>query len=327
MIRRKKSQWINIIAIAVLVLLFLYYEGYSFKGMKSNNELIQNERISSLERRVQFLMSVLRKFKVPEEEYDNVALPVIYVITPTYARPEQKAELTRLLNVFLLVPSLHWIIVEDSEFKTSLVTNFLDSCGIPHTHLNVATPQDWKLKSDDPRWRKPRGVLQRNAGINWLKESIRVKTASGVVYFADDDNTYSTQLFREMRMTKKVSVWPVGLVGGVLVERPKVVDGRVTGWITAWRPDRPFATDMAGFAVNLALILQKVNAEFSLSSSRGFMESDFLEKLVDFRDLEPKAQSCTQVYVWHTRTEKPDLKHENSFQSTQRKLDFEKIEV
>ena len=43
-----------------------------------------------------------------------------------------------------------------------------------------------------------------------------------MVYFADDDNTYSTELFEEMRTTKKVSVWPVGLVGGLMVERPKV---------------------------------------------------------------------------------------------------------
>ena len=43
-----------------------------------------------------------------------------------------------------------------------------------------------------------------------------------MVYFADDDNTYSTELFEEMRTTRKVSVWPVGLVGGLMVERPKV---------------------------------------------------------------------------------------------------------
>ena len=44
----------------------------------------------------------------------------IYVITPTYSRPVQKAELTRLASVFLMVPNLHWIVVEDSPRKTNL---------------------------------------------------------------------------------------------------------------------------------------------------------------------------------------------------------------
>jgi len=44
-------------------------------------------------------------------------LPVIYVITPTYARAVQKADLTRLANTLLLVPSLHWIVVEDSDSR------------------------------------------------------------------------------------------------------------------------------------------------------------------------------------------------------------------
>ena len=44
----------------------------------------------------------------------------------------------------------------------------------------------------------------------------------GVVYFADDDNAYSSELFEAIRVTKSVSVLPVGLVGGVMVERPRV---------------------------------------------------------------------------------------------------------
>lgn len=60
----------------------------------------------------------------------------------------------------------------------------------------------------------------------------------GVIYFADDDNTYSLSLFEEMRATQRVSVWPVGLVGGLMVERPHVVDAKVVGWDTVWAPTR-----------------------------------------------------------------------------------------
>ena len=42
-------------------------------------------------------------------------MPVIYVITPTYQRVEQIAELLRLGQTLLHIPSLHWIVVEDSS--------------------------------------------------------------------------------------------------------------------------------------------------------------------------------------------------------------------
>merc|ERR1719400_2894584 len=53
----------------------------------------------------------------------------------------QKAELTRLASVFVMVPNLHWIIVEDSPSKTTLVSRFLQSSGIDYTHLHVETPR------------------------------------------------------------------------------------------------------------------------------------------------------------------------------------------
>ena len=60
---------------------------------------------------------------------------------------------------------------------------------------------------------------------------------------------------------KTISVWPVGLVGGVLIEKPiglwdKLANSyKVTGWDVGWAPNRLFAIDMAGFAVNINLFL------------------------------------------------------------------------
>ena len=76
-----------------------------------------------------------------------------------------------------------------------------------------------------------------------------------------------------------VSVLPVGLVGGLMVEQPSVnkeglkvssVDMQqgaifiiqVIGWDVAWGKSRPYATDMAGFAVALPHLLSRPAAQF-----------------------------------------------------------------
>lgn len=239
------------------------------------------------------------------------SLPTLYLITPTYARLEQKADLTRLSHTLLHVKNLHWIVIEDSDVKTRLVTNFLANCGIHNTHLNILTPPQVKLKTGDPQWLKPRGVLQRNAGLTWIRTALNPSKDKGVVYFADDDNTYSLELFEEMRQTQKVSVWPVGIVGGLRYESPTVKNGSVVGWHTFWKPERTFALDMAGFAVNLSIIFSHSNAVFSNNVPRGYLENSLLLELgVKLKDLEPRADTCTKVLVWHTRTEKTKTKNE-----------------
>ncbi|XP_005998673.1 galactosylgalactosylxylosylprotein 3-beta-glucuronosyltransferase 2 [Latimeria chalumnae] len=242
----------------------------------------------------------------PSSPPRNRSLPTIYAVTPTYSRAVQKAELTRLANTFRQVPAFHWIVVEDSGTRTELVAHFLAHSGLArYTHLNVPTPRRYK------RAGLPRATEQRNAGLGWLRQQRSARDA-GVVFFADDDNTYSLELFQEMRSTQKVSVWPVGLVGGRRYERPLVENGKVVGWYTGWRADRPFAIDMAGFAVSLQVILSNPKAVFKRRGSQpGMQESDFLKQITTVEQLEPKANNCTKVLVWHTRTEKVNLANES----------------
>ncbi|MCL4146533.1 UNVERIFIED_CONTAM: hypothetical protein GTU68_058193 [Idotea baltica] len=312
--KRKLKQNIPFLIILFIFLILLYYEGFFLwlrkVAVKEENISPTSSALAVAEKKVIFLSSLLKRRGIPEHEFIEEIQPKIYVITPTHARPVQKAELTRLKNVFLLVPFIHWVVVEDAEARTKLVTNFLASSGIPFTHLYKQTPPQWKLKHDEPRWYKPRGVLQRNEGIRWLRENFS-PSATGVVYFADDDNTYSVELFNEMRYTQVVSIWPVGLVGGVLVERPSVnTEGKVVGWRVGWRSNRPFAIDMAGFAVNLGFLMRHPEVKFWDKSKRGFIESDFLEQMIKKEDLEPRAKLCTQVLVWHTQTKDPKLTDE-----------------
>ncbi|XP_011812426.1 PREDICTED: galactosylgalactosylxylosylprotein 3-beta-glucuronosyltransferase 2 isoform X1 [Colobus angolensis palliatus] len=220
-------------------------------------------------------------------------LPTIYAITPTYSRPVQKAELTRLANTFRQVAQLHWILVEDAAARSELVSRFLARAGLPSTHLHVPTPRRYKRPG------LPRATEQRNAGLAWLRQRHQHQRAQpGVLFFADDDNTYSLELFQEMRTTRKVSVWPVGLVGGRRYERPLVENGKVVGWYTGWRADRPFAIDMAGFAVSLQVILSNPKAVFKRRGSQpGMQESDFLKQITTVEELEPKANNCTKVFI------------------------------
>lgn len=130
-------------------------------------------------------------------------------------------------QTFLHVPQLHWIVVEDSPHKTPLVSDLLVKSGLTYTHLHMPTAKDRKLQEvhrdvfpvfphlsmnkslnshsapqGDPSWLKPRGVEQRNEGLRWLREDRRAQPGGdnqqGVVYFADDDNTYSLQIFEEV---------------------------------------------------------------------------------------------------------------------------------
>eukprot|EP00897_Mesotaenium_endlicherianum_P011014 jgi/Mesen1/9941/ME000705S09080 len=128
-----------------------------------------------------------------------------------------------------------------------------------------------------------RGVAQRNAALQYIEEN----QIAGVVYFADDDNLYSPQLFAEIRQVKRVGVWPVGFLWSKeqswlsrdrqtepFVERPLVrqVGGsrpQVYGWETFFpssgkqQAPRRYNCDMAGFAFRSELLWQKKQDELS----------------------------------------------------------------
>lgn len=56
-------------------------------------------------------------------------MPTIYFITPTYPRREQFAELVRLGQTLMHVPSLHWIVADDSESCSQEIDEFLNRFG------------------------------------------------------------------------------------------------------------------------------------------------------------------------------------------------------
>ena len=114
-----------------------------------------------------------------------------------------------------------------------------------------------------------------------------------------------------MRSTKRVAVWPVGLVGGLGAEGPICENDTVVNWHTSWATDRKFPLDFAGFAIHIDVLLSNPKILVNPKANIGFMETDYLEQVADEKEeLEPKADNCTQVccienvlnYAWMNRS-------------------------
>ena len=124
--------------------------------------------------------------------------PLIYFVTPTYPRREQVAELTRLAQTLLHVHDLHWILAEDASSCSTLIPSVLQRYDISYTHLATPIPS---IYSKLPKQDIPRGVSARRASLarvlDWHSNSCP-PDRGGVIYFADDDNSYDIRLFREV---------------------------------------------------------------------------------------------------------------------------------
>lgn len=232
------------------------------------------------------------------EASDNLAdtdLPIIYFVTPTYPRREQIAELTRLGQTLMHVPRLHWIVADDYDGCNLMLNYILNRFGIPYTHISSPMPDMYRSFATIPR-----GVANRRAAINWIKTNNK---RTGVLYFGDDDNTFDLKLFSEIRHTKKVSMFPVGLIGLYAVSSPVIENGKVIGFFDSWPAKRRWPVDMAGFAVSLEYLARSPNA--TMPYKAGYEEDEFLKSIgLKTEDIEPKANNCTEIFVWHTQTKK-----------------------
>ncbi|XP_046618612.1 galactosylgalactosylxylosylprotein 3-beta-glucuronosyltransferase S [Neodiprion virginianus] len=239
----------------------------------------------------------------------NTNIPIIYFVTPTYPRREQIPELTRLGQTLMHVKDLHWIVADDNRECNPSLVKLLRKFGIPLTVM--ASPMAKRFWSDE-KMKIPRGVANRRAALAWIRNNVN----SGVLYFGDDDNTFDLELFDQIRYTKKVSMLPVGLIGDFGVSSPVVKKGKVIGFFDSWSADREFPIDMAGFAVSVEFLNK--SPEATMPYKVGYEEDMFLKSLgLHVEDIEPVAENCTKILVWHTQTiQKPvanlRLKYEQS---------------
>ena len=224
---------------------------------------------------------------------------MVFLITPTYSRREQIAELTRLGQTLKLAGNIHWILAEDSDHCSPLVKAILARLDISYSHL--LSPQPAMYRTAELRY-NPRGVSSRRAGLYWLLN----RPWQGVLYFGDDDNTYDTRLFEQISKTTTVSMFPVGFIGHQGVSSPIVKDGRVIGFSDDWFASRQYPVDMAGFAINIEFLRKRnPSADTAMPYKAGYEEDLFLQSLnLTLEEIEPLAEGCSEVLVWHTKTVK-----------------------
>ncbi|CAN4122442.1 unnamed protein product [Withania somnifera] len=246
-----------------------------------------------------------------EGKFDYVARKLLIVVTPTYNRALQAYYLNRLSEMLKLVKSpLLWIVVEMNVASVE-TADILRKTEVMYRHLVCS-----KNMTDI----KDRGVHQRNAAL----EHIEHHRLDGIVYFADDDNIYSLELFESIRSINRFGTWPVAMLAQskskAILEGPVCNGSQVIGWHTNEKSKqlRRFHVDMSGFAFNSTILwnLKKWRRPTSnpirqLDNVKdGFQETTFIEQIVeDESQMEAVPPGCSRVLNWHLHLEARGVVH------------------
>ncbi|KAF8404777.1 hypothetical protein HHK36_009666 [Tetracentron sinense] len=244
-----------------------------------------------------------------EDEFNSIIRKQLIVVTPTYNRALQAYFLNRLSQVLRLVPPpLLWIVVEMNSASME-TADILSKTGVMYRHL-VCTNNSANIKD--------RGVHQRNTAL----EHIERHNLDGVVYFADDDNIYSLELFESMREIRLFGTWPVAMLAQsknkAILEGPVCNGSRVIGWHTNDKSKRlrRFHVDMSGFAFNSTVLWDHKKWRHPTPDpirqldtvKEGFQETTFIEQVVeDESQMGGIPQGCSRVMNWHLHLEARDL--------------------
>lgn len=155
-----------------------------------------------------------------------------------------------------------------------------------------------------------RSILQRNVAT----AHIETHRLDGIVYFADDDNIYSVELFRQMREIRRFGTWTVARLSGdkssIVLQGPICNGSQVIGWHTdeSNGKSKRFHAEMPGFAFNSTILwdpkrwhrptLDPIRQLDSVKES--FWVSTLIEQMVeDESQMEGLMDNCSRVMVWH----------------------------
>ncbi|CAI9290664.1 unnamed protein product [Lactuca saligna] len=218
---------------------------------------------------------------------------LLIIVTPTYPRMFQAYYLNRLAHTLRLVePPLLWVVVEMSS-QTGETSELLRGSGVMYRHL-VCKKNTTEIKD------------LRNVGLL----HIETHKLDGIVYFADDTNIYSSELFHHMRQIRRFGTWVVAELKtstrvGTFVG-PICNGTQVIGWHTSnvMRRFHRFHADLSGFAFNSTILWDpKRWQRLTLEPIRfldTFQVSTLIEQIVeDETQMEGIAEDCSKVFVWH----------------------------
>ncbi|KAA8528406.1 hypothetical protein F0562_035761 [Nyssa sinensis] len=251
-----------------------------------------------------------------KERFDFIPRKQLIVVTPTYNRALQAFYLNRLGQVLRLVPPpLVWIVVEMNSASME-TADILQKAGVMYRHL-VCMKNSTNIKD--------RGVHQRNTAL----EQIEHHKLDGIVYFADDDNIYSLELFESMREISRFGTWPVAMLvqskNKAILEGPVCNGSQIIGWHTNEKSKRlrRFHVDMSGFAFNSTILWDPKRWHQPTSGpirqldsvKEGFQETTFIEQVVeDESQMEGTSPGCLKIMNWHLHLETRKLVYPRGWQ-------------
>uniref|UniRef100_A0A5B6YG00 Glycosyltransferases n=1 Tax=Davidia involucrata TaxID=16924 RepID=A0A5B6YG00_DAVIN len=239
------------------------------------------------------------------QDSDMMFHKLLIIVTPTYSRPFQAYYLNRLAHTLKLVPPpLLWIVV-DMAPQSAETADILRTTGVMYRHL-VCDKNSTGIKD--------RAVHQRNVALS----HIETHRLDGIVYFADDDNIYSADLFEHMRQIRRFGTWAVAkLLEGkskAILEGPICNGTQVIGWHMneVTKRFRRFHAEISGFAFNSTMLwdpkrwhrptLEPIRQLDTVKE--GFQVSTFIEQVVeDESQMEGLLQDCSRIMVWHLHVE------------------------
>ncbi|GAB2269557.1 Probable beta-1,4-xylosyltransferase irx9h [Dionaea muscipula] len=257
-----------------------------------------------------------------KDRFDYEPRKLLIVVTPTYNRALQAYYLNRLGQALKLVnPPLLWIVVEMNA-QSAETAEILRNMGVTYRHL---------VSSKNLTNIKDRGVHQRNAAL----QHIELHKLDGIVYFADDDNVYTLELFERMRAISRFGTWPVAMLAQsksrTILEGPVCNGSQVVGWHTNEKSKRlrRFHVDMSGFAFNSTILWDSkrwkrpfVDPIRQLDTVKeGFQETTFIEQLVeDESQMESFPGRFQRIMNWHLHLGAEDAEYPRGW-LLQNKLD------
>lgn len=282
-----------IVSIKTSTILASRKQDFSFEQVGKVQLYDVNHVEASITNNVSNEIVVLQKIEGLERDLGKLLI----IVTTTYTRMFQAYNLNRLAHTLRLVePPLLWVVVEMSS-QSSETSELLRRSGVMYRHL-VCKKNTTEIKD------------LRNMGLL----HIETHRLDGIVYFADDTNIYSSEIFHHMRQIRRFGVWPVAKLKTstrlVTFVGPICNGTQVIGWHTnnVMRRFHRFHVELSGFAFNSTILWDpKRWHRLTLEPIRlldaakdGFQVSTLIEQIVeDETQMEGIPNGCSKVFVWN----------------------------